>query len=124
MKRNLLAGAVVVLTLVGVSAYNYFTGSDFGEKCQQASDCRGNFWGKFGSQCYAEEGRQEGTCTTKCSDSKECPAGWSCENVEYFEADVKKGADRVCVKPSPTDAPQTSPAASAPAPVAPAPVVQ
>jgi len=117
MKKNLLGGAVVVLILIGISAYSYFTGAKIGEKCSQASDCMGNFWGKYGSQCYAEDERkQEGICTITCSNSKECPAKWTCEKADFFVNDNKKGVLRVCIPQAPTAARQAAPTNPAPAP--------
>jgi hypothetical protein len=127
MKKNLLGGAAVVVILIGVSAYNYFTGAEIGGTCQWNDDCKGNLYGKFGTQCLDVGNGTGGFCTNTCKTAADCPAGWSCEDVDYFENDVKKGVNRVCVKPAPTAAQQTAPGAPAsvpipaPAPVAPAP---
>lgn len=102
MKRNLIGGGVVVLILVCAAAYNYLTGSDLGGPCRWNDDCKGNLYGKFGSQCFDVGGGREGFCTATCDSTADCPSGWSCEQVDYVENDVKKGTSRVCNKPAAT----------------------
>ena len=101
MKKVLGVVAFVVLG-VGYSAYDYFTGSEKGGVCEWNADCKGNLYGKFGSQCLDVGDGAGGFCTGTCSTVTDCPAGWTCEDVDYYENDVKKGVNRVCVKPSPT----------------------
>ena len=129
MKRNLLGGAVVVLIAIAVSAYNYFTGAEVGGPCQWNDDCKGNLYGKFGTQCLDVGDGSGGFCTKTCSTPTDCLAGWSCEDVDYYENDVKKGVNRVCVRPAPAagqpgalPAQPGVPAAPMPAAPVPAPV--
>ena len=124
MKKNLLGGAAVVVILIAVSAYNYFTGSEIGGKCQWNDDCKGNLYGKFGSQCLDVGDGSGGFCTKTCSTPADCLAGWTCEDVDYYENDVKQGTNRVCVKPAANAVPAATVApAGVPAPaVVPAPV--
>ena len=119
MKRNLLGGAAVVLILIAVSAYNYFTGAEIGGPCQTNDDCKGNLYGKFGSQCLDVSDGSGGFCTKTCSTPADCFAGWSCEDVDYYENDVKKGTNRVCVRPTPN---AVQPAAVPGQPAVPVPV--
>ena len=128
MKRNLISGTVLVLVLAAVLLYHFLTGAEAGGPCKTPEECKGSLWGKFGAQCYVEGGKQDGYCTAVCSGKEDCPPSWACESVEYIVNDVKKGVDRVCVRPAPTagqplaapgqPAVPTAPA-PAPAPVAP-----
>ena len=120
MKRNLLGGAAVVVILIAVSAYNYFTGSEIGGQCQWNDDCKGNLYGKFGSQCLDVGDGTGGFCTKTCSTPADCLAGWSCEDVDYYENDVKKGTNRVCVKPAAATPPPGPVVAQPPVPGQPA----
>ena len=101
MKKSILWVVIVVVGGLGYSAYDYFTGSEKGGACQWNDDCKGNLYGKFGSQCLDVGDGAGGFCTGTCSTAADCPAGWTCEDVDYYENDVKKGVNRVCVKPSP-----------------------
>jgi hypothetical protein len=122
MKKNLLGGAAVVLILVGVSAYSYFTGAEIGGTCQWNDDCKGNLYGKFGSQCLDMGDGKGGFCTTTCKAVGDCPSGWSCDGVDYYENDVKKGVNQVCVKSAPTNGqPAAAPAPGAAPATTPAP---
>jgi hypothetical protein len=102
MKRNLIGGGMVVLILLGAAAYHYFTGSEMGGPCRLKDDCKGNLYGKFGSQCFDVGNGQERFCTTTCESTADCPSGWACEQVDYVENDVKKGTSRVCNRPTAT----------------------
>jgi hypothetical protein len=122
MKKSILGVLVAVVVGLGYSAYDYFTGSEKGGPCQWNSDCKGNLYGKFGTQCLDAGDGTGGFCTGTCSTVADCPAGWSCEDVDYYENEIKKGTNRVCVRPSPTAAvPGAVPAQPGVAPVAPAP---
>jgi hypothetical protein len=121
MKKNLLGGAAVVVILVAVSAYNYFTGAEVGGPCQWNDDCKGNFYGKFGSQCLDVGDNKGGFCTKTCAAAADCPAGWSCESVDYYENDVKKGVNQVCVRPAADGATPPAPTGQPAVPAAPAP---
>ncbi len=101
MKRSLISGVVVVLVLscAAAVAYKYVVGSKIGGPCQLNSDCQGNL-GKFGTQCFDVDDGKGGFCTATCDAVADCPSGWSCDQVDYFENDVKKGTSRVCVKPA------------------------
>ena len=127
MKKSILWVVIVVAGGLGYSAYDYFTGSERGDTCEWNQDCKGNLYGKFGSQCLDAGDGTGGFCTGTCDSAAECPAGWSCEDVDYYENDVKKGTNRVCVRPAPNAAqPAAAPAqpgvtaAPVPAPIQPA----
>jgi len=102
MMKKVLGVVVVVVLGIGYSAYDYFTGSEKGGSCEWNDDCKGNLYGKFGSQCLDVGDGSGGFCTGTCSTPADCPAGWSCEDVDYYENDVKKGVNRVCIRPAST----------------------
>ena len=101
MKRNVIGILLFVVLGGGYTAFDYFTGSEFGGPCQWNNDCKGSFYGKYGAQCL-DMGNGSGFCTVTCSDHAECAAnpGWTCQTFDYYEGDVASGTNQVCAPPT------------------------
>jgi hypothetical protein len=125
MARKMLGVIVAIVIGIGYTAFDYFTGEELGGQCSYNNDCKGNLWGKMGSQCL-DDGFGS-YCTVTCSSPADCPAGWTCETVSMTENSVETGeTNSVCARPAPGqaapgEAPAATPAAAPAAPVAPAP---
>jgi hypothetical protein len=91
---------VAVVIGVGYMAFDYFTGAELGGQCGYNNDCKGNLWGKMGSQCL-DDGYGS-YCTVPCKAVGDCPAGWTCETVTMTENNVETGdTNSVCARPVP-----------------------
>jgi hypothetical protein len=127
MVKKVLGAIGAVVILGGYTAYDYFTGSEFGDPCQWNNDCKGSFYGKMGAQCL--DMGQGGFCTVACDDNTDCTGGWICQAFDYYETDdtgnkKPSGQNTVCAPPvaaSPAMMPGQAPQPTAPRPVQPAP---
>jgi hypothetical protein len=100
MARKMLGVIAAIVIGVGYTAYDYFTGADLGGQCDYNNDCKGNLWGKMGSQCL-DDGYGS-YCTKTCKSPADCPAGWTCETVTMTENNVETGdTNNVCARPVP-----------------------
>ena len=91
-KQKILPGiaGIGALIIFGVG-FNYVTGASIGEACNGKRDCRGI----FGTACMSGGGGYY--CSHSCSNDKECPDKWSCQDVVSGRTGGSRG--RVCIKP-------------------------
>ena len=98
-------------------AFNYFTGSEQGGPCTYNKDCKGNFFGKTGTQCLKDGAGSY--CTFPCSTHEDCPTGWTCEIVSKTDEGIETGeTNNVCARPVQDQIPQAVPG-QVPQPVVP-----
>jgi len=101
MKRTVLGILAAVVIGGGYTAYDFFTGNEFGGACAWNTDCKGSLFGKMGNQCL--DLGSGGFCTSTCTADADCPQGYTCQEFDYYEDNVPKGKNQVC---APAAAPQ------------------
>lgn len=80
-RRGLIAGAVMLLGVGGLSAFAYLRKGTLGADCSHPNDCRSGLCVESTGVILGKGGFTEKRCSQKCQSDVDCPGGLSCVDL-------------------------------------------